>query len=63
MTVEQINNTTGTVLYLHHDQQGSTRGLSGLLCVVGVIGLTRARSHGAEHDGPAIRPTTDLDRW
>lgn len=25
MTFEQINNTTGTVLYLHHDQQGSTR--------------------------------------
>lgn len=24
-TVEQINNTTGTVLYLHHDQAGSTR--------------------------------------
>jgi RHS repeat-associated protein len=28
-TVEQINNTTGTVLYLHHDQQGSTRLLTG----------------------------------
>jgi RHS repeat-associated protein len=27
--VEQINNTTGTVLYLHHDQQGSTRLLTG----------------------------------
>jgi RHS repeat-associated protein len=26
---EQINNTTGTVLYLHHDQQGSTRLLTG----------------------------------
>src|ERR1700680_5043599 len=25
MAVEQINNTTGTVLYLHHDQAGSTR--------------------------------------
>jgi RHS repeat-associated protein len=25
LPVEQINNTTGTVLYLHHDQQGSTR--------------------------------------
>jgi RHS repeat-associated protein len=24
-TVEQINNSTGEVLYLHHDQQGSTR--------------------------------------
>jgi hypothetical protein len=25
MTVEQINNTTGTVTYLYHDQKGSTR--------------------------------------
>lgn len=29
MTVEQINNTTGTVTYLHHDQAGSTRLLTG----------------------------------
>jgi RHS repeat-associated protein len=29
MAVEQINNSTGTVLYLHHDQQGSTRLLTG----------------------------------
>lgn len=29
MFVAQINNTTGTVLYLHHDQQGSTRMLTG----------------------------------
>lgn len=27
--VEQINNSSGTVLYLHHDQQGSTRLLTG----------------------------------
>ncbi|HWY17350.1 MAG TPA: RHS repeat-associated core domain-containing protein [Solirubrobacteraceae bacterium] len=27
--VEQINNTTGTVHYLHHDQQGSTRLITG----------------------------------
>jgi hypothetical protein len=25
LPVEQINNSTGTVLYLHHDQAGSTR--------------------------------------
>jgi RHS repeat-associated protein len=25
LPIEQINNTTSTVLYLHHDQQGSTR--------------------------------------
>jgi hypothetical protein len=29
ITVEQINSSTGQVLYLHHDQQGSTRLLTG----------------------------------
>ena len=29
LPVEQINNTTGSVTYLHHDQQGSTRLLTG----------------------------------
>jgi RHS repeat-associated protein len=29
LPVEQINNTTGTVTYLHHDQEGSTRLLTG----------------------------------
>jgi RHS repeat-associated protein len=29
MTVEQINNTTGAATYLHHDQAGSTRLLTG----------------------------------
>jgi RHS repeat-associated protein len=29
MSIEQINTTTGTVTYLHHDQQGSTRLLTG----------------------------------
>jgi RHS repeat-associated protein len=29
LPVEQINNTTGTVEYLHHDQQGSTRLITG----------------------------------
>jgi RHS repeat-associated protein len=29
LPVEQINNSTGTVTYLHHDQQGSTRLLTG----------------------------------
>jgi hypothetical protein len=27
--VEQSNNTSGTVMYLHHDQQGGTRLLTG----------------------------------
>jgi RHS repeat-associated protein len=29
MSIEQINNSTGTVSYLHHDQAGSTRLLTG----------------------------------
>jgi RHS repeat-associated protein len=29
LPIEQINNGSGTVLYLHHDQQGSTRLLTG----------------------------------
>jgi RHS repeat-associated protein len=29
MPIEQINTSTGTALYLHHDQQGSTRLLTG----------------------------------
>ena len=29
LPIEQINNTTGTVLYLHHDQAGSTRLITG----------------------------------
>jgi hypothetical protein len=29
MPIEQINSTTGTVTYLHHDQAGSTRLLTG----------------------------------
>jgi RHS repeat-associated protein len=29
LSIEQINNTTGTVTYLHHDQAGSTRLLTG----------------------------------
>jgi RHS repeat-associated protein len=29
MSIEQINNTTGTVSYLHHDQVGSTRVITG----------------------------------
>jgi RHS repeat-associated protein len=29
MSIEQINNSTGTVQYLHHDQAGSTRLITG----------------------------------
>jgi RHS repeat-associated protein len=55
MTVEQINNTTGTVTYLHHDQAGSTRLLTGS------TGKTEGSySYGAygvsEHSGTATTP-------
>jgi RHS repeat-associated protein len=36
MTFEQINNSTGTVTYLHHDQQGSIRLLTGSTVTVTV---------------------------
>jgi len=29
MRIEQINNSSGAVQYLHHDQQGSTRLITG----------------------------------
>ncbi len=53
--IEQINNTTGTVTYLHHDQAGSTRLLTGS------TGKTEGSySYGAygtpEHSGTATTP-------
>ena len=55
LPIEQINNTTGTVLYLHHDQQGSTRLLTGS------TGKAEATfTYGAygtlEHTGTATTP-------
>src|SRR5271163_3897354 len=55
MPIEQINNSTGTVLYLHHDQSGSTRLLTGS------TGKTEGSySYGAygtpEHTGTATTP-------
>jgi RHS repeat-associated protein len=55
MPIEQINNTTGTVTYLHHDQAGSTRLLTGS------TGKTEGSySYGAygvsEHSGTATTP-------
>jgi RHS repeat-associated protein len=55
MSVEQINTTTGTVTYLHHDQAGSTRLLTGS------TGKTEGSySYGAygvsEHSGTATTP-------
>jgi RHS repeat-associated protein len=45
-SIGQINNTTGTVSYLHHDQQGSTRLLTGSVgavtgkCTYGAYGTS-----------------------
>jgi hypothetical protein len=42
MPIEQINNTTGTVLYLDHDQAGSTRLLTVLYLHHDQAGTTAA---------------------
>lgn len=57
MPVEQINTSTGAVLYLHHDQQGSTR------LVTGSTGKTEATfTYGAygELTGSMGTATTPL---
>jgi hypothetical protein len=55
MTVEQINNSTGTVLYLHHDQAGSTRLLTG--STGKTEGSYSYSAYGApEHSGTATTP-------
>ena len=56
LPIEQINNSTGTVLYLHHDQQGSTR----------LLTVSTGKNEGAytytpyggvqEHTGTATTP-------
>jgi RHS repeat-associated protein len=53
LPVEQINNTTGTVTYLHHDQQGSTRLLTGSTGTV--TGSTTFDAYGNQtgHTGTA----------
>ncbi len=54
--VEQINNSSGEVLYLHHDQQGSTRLLTG--STGKVEGAYTYTPYGAvqEHTGTATTP-------
>jgi RHS repeat-associated protein len=55
MPVEQINNTTGTVLYPHHDQAGSTRLLTG--STGKVEGSYSYSAYGTpEHAGTATTP-------
>jgi RHS repeat-associated protein len=56
LSVEQINNSTGTVTYLHHDQAGSTRLLTG--STGKVEGAYTYTPYGAvqEHTGTATTP-------
>jgi RHS repeat-associated protein len=55
MPIEQINNTTGTVLYMHHDQAGSTRLLTG--STGKTEGSYSYSAYGTlEHSGTATTP-------
>jgi RHS repeat-associated protein len=55
LPVEQINNSTGTVEYLHHDQQGSTRLLTGSTGTI--TGKCTYSAYGTpEHTGTATTP-------
>jgi RHS repeat-associated protein len=56
MTVEQINNSTGTVLYLHHDQQGSTRLLTGSTGIKEASFTYDAYGNQTGHTGTATTP-------
>ena len=53
---EQINNTTGTVLYLHHDQQGSTRLLTGSTGAKEASFTYDAYGNQTGHTGTATTP-------
>jgi RHS repeat-associated protein len=56
LPVEQINNTTGTVLYLHHDQQGSTRLLTGSTGKAEATFTYDAYGNQTGHTGTATTP-------
>jgi RHS repeat-associated protein len=51
MTIEQINNTTGAVLYLHHDQAGSTR------LITGETGKVEGKCSYSAHGTPTCEGT------
>lgn len=53
---EQINNTTGTVTYLHHDQQGSTRLLTGSTGKTEATFTYDAYGNQTGHTGTATTP-------
>jgi hypothetical protein len=54
--LEQINNSTGTVLYLHHDQQGSTRLLTGSTGVKEASFTYDSYDNQTGHTGTATTP-------
>ncbi len=54
--VEQINNTTNTVLYLHHDQQGSTRLLTSSTGAIEASFTYDAYGNQTGHTGTATTP-------
>jgi RHS repeat-associated protein len=56
LPVEQINNTTSTVLYLHHDQQGSTRLLTGTTGKTEATFTYDAYGNQTGHSGTATTP-------
>ena len=56
VAIEQINNTTGAVLYLHHDQQGSTRGLTGSTGKTEATFTYDAYGNQTGHTGTATTP-------
>ncbi len=56
MPIEQINNSTGTVLYLHHDQQGSTRLLTGSTGKTEATFTYDAYGNQTGHTGTATTP-------
>ena len=56
MPTEQINNTTGAVTYLHHDQQGSTRLLTGSTGVKEASFTYDAYGNQTGHTGTVTTP-------
>jgi RHS repeat-associated protein len=56
MFVEQINTSTGAVLYLHHDQQGSTRLLTGSTGKTEATFTYDAYGNQTGHTGTATTP-------
>jgi hypothetical protein len=69
MTVEQINDTTGTVTYLHHDQAGSTRLITGSTgtvtgkCSYGPYGIqTREGTDTTPGSSTCVRESTTRRR-